>query len=91
MVDPAQIRHTNDEARTPLRGEVERVIAKIRPAVQLDGGDIELVDVLADGAVHIRFLGACVGCPSAPMTLQHGIERTLKSEVAGVTSVHAVE
>lgn len=67
------------------------MIEKIRPGVQLDGGDIELANVSPDGAVHIRFLGACVGCPSAPMTLQHGIERSLKSEVPRVTSVHAVE
>ena len=55
---------------TPLRDRVQDVINLIRPAVQADGGDIELVDVLADGTVHIRFHGACHGCPSSTMTLQ---------------------
>ncbi len=57
---------------------VAGVIDLIRPAVQADGGDIELVDVAPDGVVQIRFHGACIGCPSSHMTLQMGIERNLR-------------
>ena len=59
----------------------------IRPAVQADGGDIELVDVLADGTVHIRFHGACNGCPSSTMTLHMGLERNLRERIPQVTRV----
>ena len=70
-----------------LRDKVEKVINLIRPAVQADGGDIELVDVSGDGVVQIRFHGACQGCPSAGMTLQFGIERNLREKVPEVTEV----
>lgn len=62
----------------------------IRPAVQSDGGDVELLDVLPGGVVKLRFHGACVGCPSSSMTLQAGIERNLKQRVPGITAVEAV-
>ncbi len=70
-----------------MRDKVQGVINLIRPAVQADGGDIELVDVSADGVVQIRFHGACHGCPSSTMTLQHGIERNLREKVPEVTQV----
>jgi len=70
-----------------IRERVQGVIDLIRPAVQADGGDIELVDVAADGVVQIRFHGACHGCPSSHMTLQHGIERNLREQVPEVTQV----
>ncbi|MCY2955202.1 MAG: NifU family protein [Planctomycetota bacterium] len=70
-----------------MRDKVEKVINLIRPAVQADGGDIELVDVSGDGVVQIRFHGACQGCPSAGMTLQFGIERNLREKVPEVTEV----
>lgn len=70
-----------------LRDKVEKVINMIRPAVQADGGDIELVDVSEAGVVQIRFHGACQGCPSAGMTLQFGIERNLREKVPEVTGV----
>jgi len=63
------------------------VINLIRPAVQADGGDIELVDVADDGVVQIRFHGACLGCPSSHMTLQMGIERNIRDKVPEVTRV----
>jgi Fe-S cluster biogenesis protein NfuA len=67
---------------------VQDVLNMIRPAVQADGGDIELVDVTeGTGVVSVRFHGACHGCPSSTMTLQHGIERNLKEKVPEVTSV----
>jgi Fe-S cluster biogenesis protein NfuA len=74
----------------PLRDRVARVINLIRPAVQSDGGDVELVDVTTTGIVRIRLHGACVGCPSSSMTLQVGIERNLKAHVPEVTAVEAV-
>lgn len=78
-------------ATTRLRDRVQGVLDLIRPAVQADGGDIELVDVNeSSGQVHIRFHGACHGCPSAPMTLQHGIERNLREKVPEVKTVVAV-
>jgi Fe-S cluster biogenesis protein NfuA len=70
-----------------VREKVQGVINLIRPAVQADGGDIELVDVSADGVVQIRFHGACHGCPSSTMTLQMGIERNLREKVPEITSV----
>ena len=70
-----------------MRQRVQDVIDLIRPAVQADGGDIELVDVADDGVVQIRFHGACHGCPSSHMTLQHGIERNLREQVPQVTKV----
>ncbi len=71
----------------PLRDRVQSVIDLIRPAVQADGGDIELVDVTPAGVVSIRFHGACNGCPSAGMTLQDGIQRNLIERVPEVTKV----
>lgn len=73
-----------------LRDRVSRVIELIRPAVQADGGDLELVEVTDAGVVRIRFLGACVGCPSSEMTLQMGIERNVRLHVPEVTGVEAV-
>lgn len=78
---------TKATASLDLRQRVSQILEKIRPAIQSDGGDIELVDVTADGVVQIRFHGACVGCPSSNMTLQHGIENNLKERVPEVTSV----
>ncbi|PIQ83583.1 MAG: hypothetical protein COV75_06440 [Candidatus Omnitrophica bacterium CG11_big_fil_rev_8_21_14_0_20_63_9] len=72
-----------------MRDRVEKVINRIRPAVQMDGGDIELVDV-ADGLVKVRLVGACHGCPSSMMTLKMGIERAIRAEVPEITSVEAV-
>ncbi len=70
---------------------VSRVIERIRPAVQSDGGDLELVNVSDEGIVQIRFHGACVGCPSSAMTLRMGIERNLLEHVPETTRVEAVE
>ena len=74
----------------PIKDRVQGVINLIRPAVQADGGDIELVDVTGAGVVQIRFHGACHGCPSSSMTLHQGIERNLRERVPEVTSVVAV-
>ena len=74
-----------------LRDRIQGVLNLIRPAVQADGGDVELVDVAADGTVQIRFHGACHGCPSSTMTLQNGIERNLREKVPEVTRVIPVQ
>jgi Fe-S cluster biogenesis protein NfuA len=65
------------------------VLAQIRPALQADGGDVELVDV-NEGVVRLKLKGACSGCPMATMTLQLGIERILKQQIPEVKEVVAV-
>jgi Fe-S cluster biogenesis protein NfuA len=78
---------STEQSRQSVRERVQGVINLIRPAVQADGGDIELVDVRDDGVVHIRFHGACHGCPSSTMTLQMGIERNLRERVPEIRQV----
>ncbi|MBL9001183.1 MAG: NifU family protein [Phycisphaerae bacterium] len=73
-----------------LEERVERVISLIRPAVQADGGDVELIGITPDGTARIRLHGACVGCPSSAVTLQVGIERNLKNHVPEIKRVEAV-
>jgi Fe-S cluster biogenesis protein NfuA len=72
-----------------VKEKVEQALAKIKPALQADGGDVELVAV-EDGVVKLRLTGACAGCPVASITLKQGIERILKEQVAGVKEVIAV-
>lgn len=74
-----------------LLERVEEVVNLIRPPVQADGGDVEVVEVTPEGVVRVRLHGACVGCPSSTMTLQMGIERTLRQRIPEVTAVEAVE
>jgi len=73
-----------------LHDRVAKVINLIRPAVQSDGGDVELIEISPEGVVKIRFHGACVGCPSSALTLQVGIERNLKAHIPEVAGVEAV-
>ena len=73
-----------------MRDKVEEALEKIRPSLQSDGGDVELVDV-NDGTVKVRFIGACDGCPMAIMTLKMGIEQALKAAIPEVKEVVAVE
>ena len=71
-----------------MREKVEQTIEAIRPAIQADGGDIELRDVdEATGVVTVELIGACVSCPASTVTLKAGIERILKDRVEGVTEV----
>jgi len=72
-----------------MREKVEAALEKIRPALQADGGDVELVDV-NDGVVKVRLTGACAGCPMSTMTLKAGVERIVKEEVPEVKEVQAV-
>lgn len=75
-----------------MKDKVASVIEAIRPLLQADGGDIELVSVdEATGKVSVRLQGACKGCPGAQMTLKMGVERKLKEEVPEVTEVIAVD
>jgi Fe-S cluster biogenesis protein NfuA len=64
-------------------------LAKIRPMLQADGGDIELVDVTNDGVVKVKLTGACGCCPMSQMTLKNAVEQRLKKEVPGVKEVKA--
>lgn len=73
-----------------LKDRVQNVLDQIRPGLQADGGDCELVDVLEDGTVQVRLVGACKGCPMSQMTLQMGIEATLKQHIPEVGQVVSV-
>jgi Fe-S cluster biogenesis protein NfuA len=73
-----------------MREKVEKALDKIRPHLQADGGNVELVDVSADGIVKVRLTGACGCCPMATMTMQQGIVKTLKKEVPEIKDVQAV-
>ena len=70
-----------------MKEHVQEVLELIRPALQADGGDVELVDVSDDGIVSVRLTGACGSCPMSTMTLKMGIERTLKEKIADVKEV----
>ena len=72
-----------------MKEKVEAAINKIRPMLQRDGGDVELIEI-EDGVVKVRLQGACAGCPMSQMTLKNGIERILKQEIPEVVSVENV-
>ena len=73
-----------------LRQRVEEVLGTIRPRLQADGGDVQLVEVSDEGVVSVQLAGACRGCPGATMTLKMGIERILKQQIPHVKRVEAV-
>lgn len=73
-----------------MKEQVEAALEKIRPSLQADGGDVELVEITKNGIVKVRLQGACRGCPMSQMTLKGGIERVLKRDVPGVKAVEAV-
>ncbi|MGA8573395.1 MAG: NifU family protein [Desulfobaccales bacterium] len=72
-----------------MKASVEQALAKVRPMLQRDGGDIELVEV-TDGVAKVRLTGACKGCPMSQMTLKQGVEKLLMKEVPGLKEVQAV-
>ena len=75
-----------------MEEKVKEVLEKIRPSLQADGGDVELVDVDEEsGVVKVRLQGACAGCPMSQMTLRNGIERILKQQVPEVKAVEPAE
>ena len=74
-----------------MKEKVEEVLGMVRPMLNRDGGDVELVDVAEDGTVSVKLTGACNGCAMASMTLKMGIEKILKQEVPEVKEVVAVD
>ena len=72
-----------------MRENVEKALQKIRPALQADGGDIELLEI-RDGVVRVKLTGACGDCPMSQMTLKQGVERVLREEVPDVKGVEAI-
>jgi Fe-S cluster biogenesis protein NfuA len=70
-----------------MKEKVEATLDKIRPSLQADGGDVELVEITPDGVVKLRLTGACGGCPMSQMTLKMGIEKELRREVPEVKEV----
>ena len=81
---------TSSRSQPSLHDRVEQVLSLIRPAVQDDGGDVELVDITDEGVAQVRFHGACVGCPSSSMTLHMGIEKNIRERVPEITAVEQV-
>ena len=73
-----------------MKAKVQEAIDRIRPNLQADGGDVELVDVTEDGVVKVKLLGACHGCPMSQMTLKMGIQKFLQKEVPEVKEVVSV-
>ena len=73
-----------------IKQQVEQALDKIRPFLQRDGGDIQLIDVTDDGIVKVQLTGACQGCPMSQMTLKQGVERALMKEVPGVKEVQSI-
>ncbi|MCE5210716.1 MAG: NifU family protein [Deltaproteobacteria bacterium] len=73
-----------------MKEEVQKAIDLIRPGLQADGGDVELVDVSADGIVKVKLTGACRGCPMSQMTLKMGIEKAIKKQIPSIKEVIAV-
>jgi len=73
-----------------VKERVEKILEQIRPSLQFDGGDVELVEVTEDGIVKVKLTGACGSCPFATMTLKAGIERILKQEIPEIKEVQEV-
>jgi len=73
-----------------MKDKVEAALAKIRPSLNADGGDVELVEVTPDGVVKVRLTGACGGCPMSQMTLKMGIEKILREEIPELKEVVGV-
>jgi Fe-S cluster biogenesis protein NfuA len=73
-----------------MKEEVQKAIDLIRPSLQADGGDVELMDVSEDGVVKVKLTGACRGCPMSQMTLKMGIEKIIKQQIPAVKEVIAV-
>jgi Fe-S cluster biogenesis protein NfuA len=73
-----------------VKERVQAALDKIRPALQADGGDVELVEITEDGVVRVALQGACRGCPMSQLTLANGVERVLKEEIPEVVRVEPV-
>lgn len=73
-----------------MKDQVQKAIDTVRPTLQADGGDVELIDVSADGIVKVKLTGACHGCPMSQMTLKNGIEKIIKQQVPAIKEVVSV-
>ncbi len=73
-----------------MKEKIQAALEKVRPFLQRDGGDVELVEVTDDGIVKVKLTGACGGCPMATMTLKHGVERAIREDVPEIKSVVSV-
>ncbi|OGP91591.1 MAG: hypothetical protein A2031_07240 [Deltaproteobacteria bacterium RBG_19FT_COMBO_43_11] len=73
-----------------MKEKVQKAIDLIRPGLQADGGDVELIDVSSDGVVKVKLTGACQGCPMSQMTLKMGIEKVIKSQLPDIKEVISV-
>ena len=73
-----------------MKEKVEQVLNEVRPGLQADGGDVELVEVTEDGIVKVKLTGACAGCPMSTMTLKMAIEKRLKEQIPEVKAVEQV-
>ena len=73
-----------------IKEQVEKALDEVRPSLQADGGDIELVEVKEDGTVLVKLKGACAGCPMSQMTLKQGVEAYLKKQIPEVSTVESV-
>lgn len=73
-----------------LESKVKKILNKVRPYINRDGGDVEFVNI-EDGIVNIRLVGACVGCPAVDITLKEGIETILLEEVPGIIGVENID
>ena len=73
-----------------MKDEIKKALEDIRPYLQADGGDVELVEVSSEGVVKVRLTGACGGCPMSQITLTQGVERAIKKKVIGVQRVVAI-
>ena len=73
-----------------MKEEVQKALEKVRPGLQADGGDVELIDVSPEGVVKVKLTGACHGCPMSQMTLKMGIQKFLQKEVPEVKEVVSV-
>jgi Fe-S cluster biogenesis protein NfuA len=85
-----RIINVNRLRRNEMKEKVQKAIDLIRPSLQADGGDVELIDVSGDGIVKVKLTGACHGCPMSQMTLKMGIEKIIKAQVPDIKEVLAV-
>lgn len=73
-----------------MEDKIQEALDEIRPAIQMDGGDVELVGVTDENVVQLRLMGACQGCPMSMLTLQAGIERVIRARVPEIAGVEAI-
>jgi Fe-S cluster biogenesis protein NfuA len=93
MAEPAkqpEPKHFSPDEISKLKERVEAVLDKIRPAIQMDGGDAELVDLTPEGLVVVQLTGHCETCSLSPMTMKLGVERMILEEIPEITGVESV-